>query len=167
MKGRAIDYSIVESQQSLEGSVNFRSYFSLLVLIISASTACAQDARKTADDFGAKWVAAYDAGDAAALAGMFTQDGVFNAPSGAVVKGREAIEKALAGRMKAGWTKETVTTNDAGAAGNAVWAAGDYGLLGSGEVAGKQTGGRFGWVLVRNGDVWRVTMLTANVSPPK
>jgi len=98
---------------------------------------------------------------------MFTQDGVFNAPSGAVVKGREAIEKALAGRMKAGWTKETVTTNDAGAAGNAVWAAGDYGLLGSGEVAGKQTGGRFGWVLVRDGDVWRVTMLTANVSPPK
>src|SRR6267154_260332 len=112
MKGRAIDYSIVESQQSLEGSVNFRSYFSLLVLIISASTACAQDARKTADDFGAKWVA----------------------------------------------------TNDAGAAGNVVWAAGDYGLLGSGEVAGKQTGGRFGWVLVRDGDVWRVTMLTANVS---
>jgi hypothetical protein len=44
-------------------------------------------------------------GDAAALAGMFTQDGVFNAPSGAVVKGREAIERALAGRMKAGWTR--------------------------------------------------------------
>ena len=147
--------------------MNFRSFLTLFIFIASASTACAQDAKKTADDFGAKWVAAYDAGDAAALAGMFTQDGVFNAPSGAVVKGREAIEKALAGRMKAGWTKETVTTNDAGAAGNAIWAAGDYALLGSGEVAGKQTGGRFGWVLVRDGDVWRVTMLTANVSPPK
>jgi hypothetical protein len=91
----------------LEGKVNFRSFLTLFVLIISASTACAQDAKKTADDFAAKWVAAYDAGDAAALAAMFTQDGVFNAPSGAVVKGREAIEKALAGRMKAGWTKET------------------------------------------------------------
>jgi uncharacterized protein (TIGR02246 family) len=147
--------------------MNFRSCLTLFVLIVSASTACAQDAKKTADDFAAKWVAAYDAGDAAALAGMFTQDGVFNAPSGAVVKGREAIEKALAGRMKAGWTKETVTTNDAGAVGSAVWAAGDYALLGSGEVAGKQTGGRFGWVLVRDGEVWRVTMLTANVSPPK
>src|SRR6266436_2836455 len=143
--------------------MNFRSFLTLFVLIVSASTVWAQDAKKTADDFAAKWVAAYDAGDATALAGLFTQDGVFNAPSGAVVKGREAIEKALAGRMKAGWTKETVTTNDAGAAGNAVWAAGD-GLLGSGEVAGKQTGGRFGWVLVRDGDVWRVTMLTANVS---
>jgi uncharacterized protein (TIGR02246 family) len=147
--------------------VNFRTFLTLFVLTISASAACAQDAKKTADDFAAKWVAAYDAGDAATLAGMFTQDGVFNAPSGAVVKGREAIEKALAGRMKAGWTRETVTTSDAGAAGNAVWAAGDYALFGSGEVAGKQTGGHFGWVIVRDGDAWRVTMLTANVSPPK
>ena len=147
--------------------MNFRAFLALVVLIVSASTACAQDAKKTADDFGAKWVAAYDAGDAKALAGLFTPNGVFNAPSGAVVKGREAIEKALAGRMKAGWTKETVTTNDAGAAGNAIWAAGDYALFGSGEVAGKQTGGHFGWVIVRDGDAWHVAMLTANVTPPK
>src|SRR5258707_13801447 len=101
--------------------MNFRSFLTLLVLFVSASTAWAQDAKKTADDFAAKWVAAYDAGDATALAGLFTQDGVFNAPSGAVVKGREAIEKALAGRMKAGCTKETFTTNAAGPAGHAVW----------------------------------------------
>jgi hypothetical protein len=67
----------------------------------------------------------------------------------------------------AGWTKETVMTNDAGMAGNAVWAAGEYGLLESGEVAGKQTGGHFGWVLVRDGDAWHIAMLTANVTPPK
>src|SRR6202023_3034817 len=133
-----------------------RWWLGLLVVLASSLSAYAQDAKKTADDFATKWVAAYDAGDAAALAGMFTQDGVFNAPSGAVVKGREAIEKALAGRMKAGWTKETVTTNDAGAAGNAIWAAGDYALIGSGEVAGKQTGGHFGWVIVRDGDAWHV-----------
>ncbi len=80
--------------------MNSRSFLTLFVLIISASTAWAQDAKKTADDFAAKWVAAYDAGDATALAGLFTRDGVFNAPSGAVVKGREAIEKALAGRPR-------------------------------------------------------------------
>src|SRR5260370_9707028 len=115
--------------------MNLRAFLTLFVLVISASTACAQDAKKTADDFAAKWVTAYDAGDAAALAGLFTQDGVFNAPSGAVVKGREAIEKPLGGRMKAGWTKETVQTNDAGAPANAVWAAGDYALFRSREVA--------------------------------
>ena len=74
---------------------------------------------------------------------------------------------ALAGRIKAGWTKETVTTTDAEMAGTAVWAAGEYGLVGSGEQAGKQSGGHFGWVLVRDGDAWRAAMLTANVTPPK
>ena len=139
----------------------------LLVVSISFLSAYAQDAKKTADDFATKWVTAYDAGDAAALAALFTQDGVFNAPSGAVVKGRDAIEKALAGRITAGWTKETITTTDAAMAGTAIWAAGEYGLLGSGEVAGKQTGGHFGWVLVRDGDTWHAAMLTANVTPPK
>jgi uncharacterized protein (TIGR02246 family) len=141
----------------------------LVLLVVSASTlsAYAQDAKKTADEFATKWVTAYDAGDAGALAALFTQDGVFNAPSGAVLKGRDAIAKALAGRIKAGWTKETVMTSDAGMAGNAIWAAGEYGLLGSGEVAGKQTGGHFGWVLVRDGDIWHIAMLTANATPPK
>ena len=82
----------------------------LVLFVVCASTvsAHAQDAKKTADEFATKWVTAYDAGDAAALAALFTQDGVFNAPSGAVLKGRDTIAKALAGRIKAGWTKETV-----------------------------------------------------------
>ena len=138
-------------------------------LLVIASTLCthAQDAMKTAEEIAAKWVAAYNAGDAAALAALFTKDGVFNAPSGAVLKGRDAIEKALAGRMKAGWTRETVTTSDAGAVGNGIWAAGEYGLIGSGENAGKQAVGRFGWVFVRDGDAWHIVMLTANVGPQK
>jgi len=144
-----------------------RRFLVLLFVSVSSISAYAQDAKKTADDFATKWVATYDAGDAAALAALFTADGVFNAPSGAVLKGRDAIEKALAGRIKAGWTKETVTTTDAGMAGTAVWAAGEYGLVGSGEQAGKQSGGHFGWVLVRDGDAWRAAMLTANVTPPK
>jgi len=139
--------------------------FALFLFAIVSSPASAQHAKKTADDFAAKWVATYNSGDASALAGLFTPNGVFNAPSGAVIKGREAIEKALGGRIKAGWTKETVTTTDAGVAGNAVWASGDYALTGSGEVAGKESSGHFGWVLVRDGDAWRAAMLTANVGP--
>src|SRR6516164_11262082 len=105
-----------------------RRFLVLLFVSVSSISAYAQDAKKTADDFATKWVAAYDGGDAAALAALFTADGVFNAPSGAVLKGRDAIEKALAGRIKAGWTKEPVTTTDAGMAGTAVWAAGEYGF---------------------------------------
>jgi uncharacterized protein (TIGR02246 family) len=151
----------------MEREMKLRALAVLFFVITSGVSAHAQDAKNIAEEFASKWVAAYDAGDAATLAALFTRDGVFNAPSGAALKGREAIEKALVGRIKAGWTKETVTTNEAGPAGDAIWAAGEYALLGSGEVAGKQTGGRFGWVLVRDGDAWHVVMLTANVAPQK
>jgi uncharacterized protein (TIGR02246 family) len=136
-------------------------------VVASNLFAYAQDANKSAEVFATKWVTAYNAGDAAGVAALFTEDGVFNAPSGAVLKGREAIAKALAGRMKAGWTQERITTTEEGTAGNAVWAAGDYALMGTGNAEGKQMGGRFGWVLVREGDAWRVAMLTANVTPAK
>jgi hypothetical protein len=105
---------IDRARRDLEAAIYLPRFLVLLVVSISSLSAYAQDAKKTADDFATKWVTAYDAGDAAALAALFTQDGVFNAPSGAVVKGRDAIEKALAGRIKAGWTKETITTTDAG-----------------------------------------------------
>jgi SnoaL-like protein len=85
-------------------AMNLRRLLILIIVSTSCVSAYAQDAKKTADDFASKWVAAYDAGDAAALAALFTQDGVFNAPSGAVLKGRDTIEKALAGRIKAGWS---------------------------------------------------------------
>lgn len=39
--------------------------------------------------------------------------------------------------------------------------------FGCGEGTGKHAGGHFGWVIVRDRDVWRVTMLTAHVNPPK
>jgi uncharacterized protein (TIGR02246 family) len=129
--------------------------------------AAAQDAMKAAEEMVTKWVTAYNAGDAAAISAMFTPDAVFNAPSGAVLKGRDAIEKALAGRMKAGWTKETITVTAAGAVGDAIWSAGEYAVTGSGENAGKQTAGHFGDVLVHEGNAWYFAMLTANITPPK
>jgi ketosteroid isomerase-like protein len=92
---------------------------------------------------------------------------VFIPPSGVVLKGREAIKNALAGRMKAGWTKETVNVTDAGAAGNAAWAVGDYALIGSGENEGKQLSGKFGETLVHDSDGWYFAMLVANSAPPK
>ena len=127
----------------------------------------AQDASKAGEDIGMKWVAAYDAGDAAAIATLFTTDGVLIPATGVILKGREAIKNALAGRMKAGWTKETVNAIEGGAAGNAGWAVGDYALIGSGENEGKQLGGKFGETLVHDSDGWHFMMLVANSIPPK
>jgi uncharacterized protein (TIGR02246 family) len=142
---------------------------SALALIIGLVVpAMAEDnAKKVADELAAKWEAAYNAGDPGKIASMFASDGAFNPPSGVLVKGKDAIEKGLAGRMKAGWTKETVSVTEAHSVGNAIWAVGDYNLIGTGEMAGKETGGKFGEVLVKEGNDWHLVMLTANVTPPK
>jgi hypothetical protein len=69
--------------------------------------------------------------------------------------------------MKAGWTKETVSNVEGGAAGNAGWAIGDYALIGSGENEGKQISGKFGDTLVHDSDGWHFVMLVGNSPPPK
>lgn len=147
--------------------MKLRVIAAFVLMIACTASAAAQDEMKVADEMAKKWVTAYNAGDAAAIAAMFTPDGFFNAPSGTVLKGREAIEKAIAGRIKAGWTKETITVTVANSVGNAIWSAGDFAITGSGEVEGKQTSGHYGEVLVREGDSWYLVMLTANVIPPK
>jgi uncharacterized protein (TIGR02246 family) len=127
----------------------------------------AADARKVADAVESQWLAFYNAGNAAGIAGLFTANGTYATPSGAVLTGPDAIEKAYAGRIKAGWTKETMTVIDAHAAGNAAWVTGGYALIGSGENAGKQIEGHFTLGLVQEGSAWKVRTLVANLTPAK
>ena len=75
--------------------MNLRWFLVLFVVCASTVSAHAQDAKKTADEFATKWVTAYDAGDAAALAALFTQDGVFNAPQVPYSRGATRSRKRL------------------------------------------------------------------------
>jgi len=122
----------------------------------------AQDASK----LGEKWVEAYNAGNAAGVSALFTSDAVFIPASGVVLK-KDQIENAIAGRIKAGWNKETVSVTETHDVGSAVWAYGDYTIIGSGENAGKQLSGKFGEVLVKDGNDWKIALLTANAAPAK
>lgn len=60
------------------------AFVATVLVVGSAVPAQAQDASKAAEDLGKKWVEAYDAGDAAAIAALFTPDGVFIPASGVV-----------------------------------------------------------------------------------
>jgi len=130
--------------------------------------AMAQDmALKVVEDTASKWTLAYNANDAHGIAALFTPDGVFLPASAKEFKGRDEIEKALAGRMKAGWTKQTVSVHEAHAFGDIIWATGEYTLMGSGDMEVKQLNGLFGDVFVKDGDGWRLVLVTANAAPPK
>jgi uncharacterized protein (TIGR02246 family) len=139
-----------------------------LLLLAAVFPAMAQDmAMKVTEDASAKWMAAFNANDARRIAALFTPEGVFLPASAKEFKGREAIEKALAGRMPAGWTKEAGSVHEAHAAGDMIWATGEYELIGSGEMSGKHFGGLFSEVFVKDGKDWRILLLTANAAPPK
>lgn len=124
-----------------------------------------QDARQAADSMAKKFATAYNAGDAAGIANLFADGAIYLTPGGTVLSDRSAMEKAVAGRIKAGWTNETVKVTAAHAAGDSVWLIGEYAIMGTGQNSGKQIGGHFAEVLTRAGADWRISMLIGNLTP--
>jgi uncharacterized protein (TIGR02246 family) len=60
-------------------------------LILGAAPAVAQD-KATLEKLNDAWTAAFNKGDAAAVAAMYTEDGYVLPPGAEIVKGRTAIE---------------------------------------------------------------------------
>ena len=60
-------------------------------LVLAAAPAVAQD-RATIEKLNAAWTAAFNKGDAAAVAAMYTEDAYVLPPGAEMVKGRPAIE---------------------------------------------------------------------------
>jgi ketosteroid isomerase-like protein len=85
-----------------------------VVLVFAASGANAQDKASASDALGhlkavlEQYMQSYNTGNAHGAAAMFTEDGTFVTPGGAL-KGRKEIEAALAKRMKQGWTTVSET----------------------------------------------------------
>ncbi len=75
----------------------------------------------------ADWKAAYEAGDAAALAAMYTEGAKRIPPSAEVISGRAAIEQEFAEAFAASTGREiTITQTDMGASGNLAYSIGTY-----------------------------------------
>jgi len=63
----------------------------LVCLVLSTTSALAQ-AKVSIEKLNAEWVAAFNKGDAAAVAALYTEDAYVLPPGSAMVKGRAAIE---------------------------------------------------------------------------
>jgi hypothetical protein len=69
----------------------------------------------------ARFQSAYNSGNPASIAALFAKGGVYLTPAGTLLTDPQAMEKAIDGRIKAGWTKETVKATAAHTAGDQVW----------------------------------------------
>ena len=114
----------------------------------------------------------FNNGDAAAVGALFTEDAVFVTPQGPIF-GREAIEKLFAGMFQQGHYSDHLNKDDQGSphtigtAGNEVWRTGEWSFTLQGKSGGPiQLKGYWGAINVREGDTWKIRMLTFNVTPP-
>ena len=110
--------------------------------------------------------------DAAAVAANYTEDAVSVEQDGPTF-GREAIEKLWADRFQKVHFSDLVDTLDEdsphiiGADGKELWATGGWSATIKGENFGPtQIKGFWSVIRIREGDDWKIRMLTSNVTPP-
>jgi ketosteroid isomerase-like protein len=114
----------------------------------------------------------FNNGDAAAVGALFMEDAVFVTPQGPIF-GREAIEKLFEGMFQQGHYSDHLNKDDQGSphtigtAGNEVWRTGEWSSTLQGKSGGPiQLKGCWSAINVREGDTWKIRMLTFNVTPP-
>jgi ketosteroid isomerase-like protein len=113
--------------------------------------------RQQIDALASRYAEAANRHDAAAIAALFTEDGVFVAPEG-IVLGRPAIEKLYRDTFNAAAVSDTaIKTTELHGVGELVWAVGQW--------RNNTQQGHWGAVDERRGGAWQIRMLTYNVTP--
>jgi ketosteroid isomerase-like protein len=153
----------------------------LLIILVGLATSFAVPAfaqqKDTVDSQIAEQVTkkideAFNNGDAVAVAALFTEDAVQVTPQGPLF-GREAIEKNFAGMFQQGHYSNHLNKDDQGSphmigtAGNEVWRTGAWSSVFQGKSGVPiELKGFWSAINVREGDTWKIQMLTFNVTPP-
>ena len=123
---------------------------------------------KALDEFGVlatKVDEAFNKNDAGALAALFTEDGVFVTPEG-IFFGRQAIEKRYVELFQR-WpvTSSTSQRNQLNAIDNAAWSTGEWWSTLQSESGLEFERGCWSAIYVREGDGWKIRMLTISEHP--
>jgi uncharacterized protein (TIGR02246 family) len=123
-----------------------------------AEAAPSEADRQQLDAVATRYAEGANRHDAAAIAALFTEDGVFVSPERIVV-GRPAIETLYRDTFNAATVSDTaIKTTELHAAGDLVWAVGQW--------RNNAQQGYWGAVDERRGGVWQIRMLTYNVTAP-
>jgi uncharacterized protein (TIGR02246 family) len=120
---------------------------------------------------GKAWDEANNNNDAAPIAALFTEDAIF-VTDGGPVHGRQAVEKWFSDVFQGWHAKDHLTKFDGnaphmlGAAGDELWATGEWSETGQGKTGGPiQRKGYWAVIYNREGDEWKIRMLSYNVTP--
>jgi uncharacterized protein (TIGR02246 family) len=120
---------------------------------------------QAATELGRQYDANYNNKNAAALAALYTSDGVLVSPSGAIIRGREALRTYYADRFASGARGHAIKVVEVHVQGN-----GGYGLAQFSVTAPSASGavheveGRIVAVYQREPDGWRLRLVEASTA---
>ena len=145
-----------------------RQFLVTLLIICAASIAEAQQSVRTAIEANSKqFIEAFNKGDAAAVANMYTMDARVLPPNGDMVEGRANIQKFWQGAMSAGLKLVSLETVHVETQGNIAVEVGRYTSTVPG-AGGTTTTDKGKYVVVwkRQGRSWKLAVDTFNTSMP-
>ena len=104
-------------------------YVIVSVVFLLAIVSCAQppvDIRAEVEAVNEKWMAAFNGGDAAGVAALYTEDGHSLPPNTEKVDGREAIQSFLQDGIDVGYKDIVIETVEAEVSGDTAYEMGKY-----------------------------------------
>ncbi len=128
----------------------------LMLWIWLPAAAAAGEPRTHIDDAAVKWVAAFNAGDAAAVAGLYTEDAALFPPGGARVDGRAAIQAFWQGAIDSGMKVDVLHAVEVEAGGNMAGEIGVFTLTVPAENGPTKVNGNYIVIWKRSGQSWQL-----------
>ena len=129
-----------------------------------------QNTRQQIEKIAAAFQEGYIKQDAAAIAGLFTKDGILIVPVGKhVYSGRQEIEEFYQGAFKMGFNRDETTLDALSPLGtDMLIGIGEYHVSGQGQNGPLKADGHSSFVDVREGGAWKIRILTAvrDAPPP-
>lgn len=118
------------------------------------------------ENITAKYAEAFNKKDVTSMVNLFTPDAV-GVPWGPMWSGRQGAEGYYQAVFKAGAADHSGSVAEIHVTGNAAWAVGGWNETVPGANNARQKiGGNWAGIFVRDGEVWRVRMLTGNLFLP-
>ncbi|MFQ6094023.1 MAG: YybH family protein [bacterium] len=150
-----------------------RYAFMFVLLLSLALLSCAKEmdvaqVRKSIEEANAKWVEAFNQGDAAAAAALYTNDATTLPPNSEMIQGRQGIQEFLNGAIEMGAKDITLTTVDVGGSGDTAYEIGKYSITIQPEGQEAMTdSGKYVAVWKRQADgTWKLHVDIWNTSMP-
>ena len=137
----------------------------LIGLAMLAPPALAEDLRSTVEAGNAEWNQAFNKGDAAAVAKLYTSDAKLLPPADKIVSGDTEIQAFFKSLIDAGITDHKIETVQVEEAGDKAVVAGKWQATGKDKDGKPETyKGSVVKMLERQGDAWKTSLHTWNIA---